>query len=302
MSLSTSIQGSLLVLVLLAGIEPLPAQIPAAPGKSKGDLTRAERTVIEAKYNRFLEDGLLARLAATPVSVEGRYLVLLDFRSKLPADTQEVIRGRLQQSLATPVRLAPAPAADNPFAAGLDNLRRDSTNILAAVLLLAQPAGQMPVLSISADERLVIINVAPLSPSEQLPLRIEKMALRGIGLVYGLAFNDDPFSVMRRLDKGIADLDTLSRSFAPEENLRFNSNAEARGFPIRINMPYLNKVAQGLMPPINPERWPVWEKKHGKSAAETFRKYGFNPDEIAAEYRRRLREGLTEPDEGAGTP
>jgi hypothetical protein len=55
------------------------------------------------------------------------------------------------------------------------------------------------------------------------------------------------------------------------------------------------------MPPINPARWPVWEKKHGKAAAATFRKHGFDPDEIAAEYQRLRQEGKTSRADRAGT-
>jgi hypothetical protein len=299
MNPSASIRSAFLALVLLAGIAPLAAQTPAAPVKAKARRTKADKSVIAEKYNRFMDQGLLARLAATPVSVEGRYLALWDAQSKLPADTLEAVRMRLQQCLETPVRLAPLPAADNFFAAGLDAMGKDATNIFAAVLLVAQPAGQMPALSVSADDRLIIINVVPLAPSDQLPLRIEKQTLRGVGLVYGLALAGDPFSVMRHLDKGIADLDTFSRSFAPDESLRFKQNAEARGFPLRINTIYLDKVVQGLMPPINPARWPAWEKIHKKSVAETFKKYGFNPDEIAAEYKRLIREGLADPEDAA---
>jgi hypothetical protein len=53
------------------------------------------------------------------------------------------------------------------------------------------------------------------------------------------------------------------------------------------------------MPPINPARWPAWEKIHKKSVAETFKKYGFNPDEIAAEYKRLIREGQADPEDAA---
>ncbi len=108
---------------------------------------------------------------------------------------------------------------------------------------------------------------------------------------------------MRPIRKSLADLDTFSRAFSPEESARFYSNAEASGFPILTNTLYVNKVMQGLMPPINPDKWADWEKKHNKSAAETFKKNGFNPDEVAAEYKRLTREGKAgRADEVKATP
>ena len=248
----------------------------------------------EADDNRIMRHGIFARLAATPVSAEGHYLAVFDGASRLPADVLETFRFELGKNLGIPVRLAPLTTGAS-LAAGLAELRRDPTNRFAVVLLTAQPVESQPPLVVAADERLVLINVSPLAPSDQLVSRLTKQALRGIGLAYGLALAGDPFSVMRPIGKGMAELDTFSTSFSPAESLRFNQNAETRGFPILLHMPYTTKVQQGLMPPIDPQFWPAWEKKHRKVAAETFRRNGFDPDVIAAEFRRLKQEGKLGP-------
>ena len=295
--------------LLLAAALPLAGQTaPAAAAPAAGADVEARarpRANIEARaqaakagvakrYQQMMSEGLFARLAATPVNVKGHYLALADSQAGLAAKEIAAIRDLLQRNLNIPVWTV--PGQEEPVVSGLGLLKRNPTNLFAVVVLTRQPAERLPALTVHPDERLVIINVAPLGASGQLAPRAGRQALRGLGLVFGLGLAGDPFSVMRPLDKGLAELDTFSQSFAPAESLRFNQHAETRGYAIQqINIPYPTKVQQGLMPPINPQFWPVWEKKHRKSPAAVFRQHGFDPDEIAAEYRRLKQEGKQTP-------
>lgn len=270
--------------LLLAAALPLAGQtLPAGADGADG-----------ADDSNIMRHGIFARLAATPINAKGHYLALADSRAGLAAEEIAAIRDYLQRSLNIPVRIV--PVQEESVVSGRELLKRNPTNLFAVVVLTRQPAERLPALTVHPDERLVIVNAAPLGSADQVAPRAGRQALRGLGLAFGLGLAGDPFSVMRPLVKGIAELDTFSQSFAPSESLQFNRNAESRGYAIQqINIPYPTKVQQGLMPPINPQFWPVWEKKHRKSPAAVFRQHGFDPDEIAAEYRRLKQEGKQTP-------
>lgn len=255
------------------------------------------------KFDVFVDNPFFARLQAIVVSASPRHLEVVNAQTRLSVAEVERVRSSLESATAVPVGLANMQPAGTPYLSAQQHRAKASTNVAAFVVLAQAPLTEVPDLVLAVDSRWVIVNVDALDAKGELLMdRAAKQALRGVGMLFGAGFSADPHAVMKPVQSAPAELDGLGRTFSPDSTQAFNRWAMELGLVPSGQMPYPAKVARGLMPPINPDRWQAWDKEHGRNAETVLRDKGFDPKEVAAEFHKLVKEGKIVPRTGVDTP
>lgn len=164
------------------------------------------------------------------------------------------------------------------------------------VLLMDASDQNQPLSMISLEQRWAIVNIHSLKKhykGEELVTRTVQVLLRGYASILGAGYSKDVRSLMLPM-RDVKDLAKMSENLEPTAIKSAYFWATQFGFesvpsPERV---YRQKVVKGEVPPLNPERWPIWEKRFNKKVDEVFKKMGYSAASVKDAYNQYIKNAV----------
>ena len=207
-------------------------------GKPFSQLTDEEKAIRKRKIEEF-QGGILM------VEPSGPRYVVMDVRGK-PDETPEGVAKVFKEVLKIGVDIERSAPSDKDCPMALAKKRLDANTL--AVVVVVDGATNAPCVSVFPEERIAVVNAAPLGAGATAAERLRKEIWRAIGFVSGVGYSAGKHCVMQPA-MSVEELDAIdAKGMNPNSLLQLNPIFHKYGVKKGTRMTYRNAVRQGIAP------------------------------------------------------